>query len=82
MATPTRTEKLALWLTPETKRTLSAAAQVQQCSLSDFVLKSALSRAEETLAERPRFELPPEKWAAFIAALDAPTRDLPACASC
>lgn len=73
----TRTEKLDLRLTPEAKRTLAAAAQAQRRSLSDFVLESALGRAEEALADRRSFQLSPEQWADFIAALDAPPRDLP-----
>ena len=73
----TRTEKLDLRLTPEAKRTLSAAAQAERRSLSDFVLESALGRAEEALADRRVFQLDPEQWEAFIAALDAPPRDMP-----
>jgi uncharacterized protein (DUF1778 family) len=73
----TRTEKLDLRLTAEAKYTLAAAAQAQRRSLSEFVLESALSRAEEALADRRVFQLRPEKWEAFVAALDAPPRGLP-----
>lgn len=73
----TRTEKLDLRLTAEDKRLLTAAAQAQRRSLSEFVLDSALCRAEEALADRRVFQLPPEKWDAFLAALDAPPQDLP-----
>ena len=73
----TRSEKLDLRLTVEAKRTLATAAAVERRSLSDFVLESALGRAEETLADRRSFPLDAEKWAAFMVALDAPTRDLP-----
>lgn len=72
----TRTEKLDLRLTAEAKRTLAAAAQAERRSLSDFVLESALGRAEETLADRRVFQLDAERWQAFIAALDAPPRDM------
>jgi uncharacterized protein (DUF1778 family) len=72
-----RTEKLDLRITPEAKHTLTAAAQAQRRSLSEFVLESALGRAEEALADRRVFQLPPAKWAAFVKALDAPPRDLP-----
>ncbi|RUV49280.1 DUF1778 domain-containing protein, partial [Mesorhizobium sp. M7A.F.Ca.MR.228.00.0.0] len=48
----TRSEKLDLRLTVEAKRTLATAAAVERRSLSDFVLESALGRAEETLADR------------------------------
>lgn len=72
----TRTEKLDLRLTPEAKRTLAAAAQAERRSLSDFVLESALGRAEEALADRRVFQLDSERWEAFITALDAPPHDL------
>jgi uncharacterized protein (DUF1778 family) len=72
-----RTEKLDLRLTPEAKATLYAAADAARRSVSEFVLESALSRAEETLAERTRFGLDADQWKAFHAALDAPPRKLP-----
>ncbi len=73
----TRTEKLDLRLTAEAKLTLTAAARAQRRSLSEFVLESALNRAEEALADRRVFQLPPEKWEAFVSALDAAPRDMP-----
>jgi uncharacterized protein (DUF1778 family) len=77
MATMTRTEKLDLRLTPSAKRVLQSAAAAAQLSVSEFVLDSALARAEETLPDRQRFGLDAERWAAFQAALDAPTRRNP-----
>ncbi len=72
-----RTEKLDIRLTPTAKRTLYAAASAAQRSVSDFVLESALERAEETLADRRHFGLDAERWRDFMAALDAPPRELP-----
>src|SRR5882724_11692604 len=72
-----RTAKLDLRLSPEAKQKLQAAANVARRSVSEFVLESALVRAEETLADRSRFGLDADRWTAFIAALDAPPRDLP-----
>jgi uncharacterized protein (DUF1778 family) len=73
----TRSEKLDLRLTPEAKRMLNAAAEASRRSVSDFVLESALARAQETLPDRQRFGLDAERWEAFLAALDAPARPLP-----
>jgi uncharacterized protein (DUF1778 family) len=73
----TRSEKLDLRLTPEAKRTLNMAASAAGRSVSEFVLESALTRAEETLADRQHFGLDAEHWEAFIAALDAPPREIP-----
>ncbi len=72
-----KTEKLDLRLTPEAKRMLYAAAAAASRSVSEFVLESALSRAEETLVDRRYFGLNAEQWAAFMSALDAPPRELP-----
>lgn len=72
-----RTQKLDLRLTPAAKLLLRDAASAAQRSISEFVLESALARAEETLADRRRFGLDAERWAAFMDALDAPPRDVP-----
>lgn len=72
-----RTEKLDLRLSPAAKQTLRAAATASHRSISDFVLESALARADETLADRNHFGLDAERWNAFQAALDAPVRELP-----
>ncbi len=79
MATPraTRNEKLDLRLTLEAKQTLQAAAAVARKSVSEFVLESALSEANERLADRQVFMLDDERWAALRAALDAPPRRQP-----
>ncbi len=73
----TRTEKLDLRLSAAAKETLRAAATAAHRSISDFVLESALARADETLADRRHFGLDAARWNAFLAALDAPVRKLP-----
>lgn len=77
MAATARSEKLDLRVTPEDKRVLQQAAAASRRSVSEFVLESALSRAEETLPDRTRFFLNEDQWQAFNAILDAPSRDLP-----
>jgi uncharacterized protein (DUF1778 family) len=71
------TAKLDLRLSQEAKQTLSAAARAAHCSVSQFVLASALERAAETLTERRRFELDAGQWERFMAALDAPPQVVP-----
>ena len=73
----TRSEKLDLRLTRNAKRTLQAAAAATRRSVSEFVLESALARADAALADRRTFGLSAAQWKAFIAALDAPPRPLP-----
>ncbi|MEO5346065.1 MAG: DUF1778 domain-containing protein [Magnetococcus sp. YQC-9] len=73
----TRSQKLDIRLTPAAKEAICAAAALKRRSVSEFVLDCALTRAEETLAERQRFSLDDAHWQAFQEALDAPARDLP-----
>jgi len=72
-----RTEKLDLRPTPAAKRALQIAALAAHCSVSEFVLQSALTRAEESLPDRRWFGLRAEQWEEFQAALSAPTSRTP-----
>jgi uncharacterized protein (DUF1778 family) len=72
-----KTEKLDLRLSRKAKQTLHSAATAVHRSMSEFVLESAMTRAQETLAERHNFDLNAKQWSAFMAALDAPPRELP-----
>jgi len=74
--TETRNEKLDLRLTASAKRALQIAAVAAHRSVSEFVLESALARAEETLPDRQRFGLNAEQWEAFQTALAAPPRPI------
>lgn len=67
-----RTEKLDLRVSAAAKRALREAAQASHQSLSEFVLTSALARAEQLLAEQTVIRLSPSDWDRFVAALDAP----------
>lgn len=72
-----RTEKLDLRLTAAAKRALQSAAEASHKTLSDFVLESALQRADSVLADRQVFRLDAEKWKAFLDALDAKPKPRP-----
>lgn len=75
--TAPRTSKLDVRLTEAAKATIVAAAAATRRSMSEFVVESALLRAEETLADRQRFGLNAKQWGIFMASLDAPPRELP-----
>ena len=78
MGTRTKqTEKLDLRLTARAKRALQRVAQVSHKTLSNFVLESALARADIVLAERQIFRVDAEQWIAFLAAFDAAPRARP-----
>jgi uncharacterized protein (DUF1778 family) len=72
-----RTEKLDLRLSADAKETIYAAAAAAHRSVSEFVVESALAQAEEALADRRHFGLNAEQWEQFLAALDAPPREMP-----
>ena len=72
-----RTEKLDFRVSRGAKERLQAAARIAHRSMSDFVMESALAKADETLAKRRLFSLSEEDWAAFQQALDAPPQSLP-----
>ena len=77
MRTATRSEKLDLRLSASDKLTLQTAAVAARRSVSEFVLESALARAEETLPDRRAFGLDVSAWTDFQAALEAPVRSAP-----
>lgn len=72
-----RTQKLDLRLTPNAKRALQNAAEASHKTLSDFVLESALARADTVLADRQTFRLDAQRWSTFMAALDAQPKPRP-----
>jgi uncharacterized protein (DUF1778 family) len=45
--------------------------------LTDFVLESACTRAEETMADQVQFVLSDKQWKAFSEALERPARVRP-----
>jgi uncharacterized protein (DUF1778 family) len=72
-----RTEKLDLRITPAAKRALQSAAEASHKTLSEFVLESALQRADHVLADRQVFRLDADRWKKFLAALDAKPKARP-----
>jgi uncharacterized protein (DUF1778 family) len=53
---------------------IRAAADKRGVSMTDFVLESACTRAEETIADQVHFVLSDKQWKAFNDALERPTR--------
>lgn len=71
----TRSERVALRMTPAAKRALQQAAAVRNKTLSEFLLDSGLSAAFDALADGRVFQLDEARCNAFIAALDAPPKE-------
>ena len=75
--TQPRSEKLDIRIAADAKRMLQEAARARHMTISQFVLDSAITAANEVLAERSRIGLGTEEWAAFMEALDAAPRRHP-----
>lgn len=73
-----KAERLALRIAAADKARIERAAALQRRSVSEFVLASSCEAAERVLVEQTRFRLPPAKHRAFLGALDAPARGIPA----
>jgi uncharacterized protein (DUF1778 family) len=67
-------ERIDLRVSASAKALLQRAAVARQKSVSEFVLESAQAAAAEALADRREFLLDNKRWAAFLAALDAPPK--------
>jgi uncharacterized protein (DUF1778 family) len=76
-ARPKRNKRLNLRATRSEKRLLEIVADREDVTVSEFVLESACTRAESILAEERHFALPPDRWKAFVSALDRPVRPKP-----
>ncbi len=74
---PKRSKRLSLRTTQKEKYLFETVASRQGLTVSEFVIESACVRAEGILAEERHFALPPDRWKAFVAALDRPVRPKP-----
>jgi uncharacterized protein (DUF1778 family) len=72
MATAAKSERIELRVTPEQKNAFARAAEARGATMTDFINDAASTAAEEALANRTAFALPPGQWTAFVAALDRP----------
>jgi len=73
----TKRARLDLRLSTEQKSLFEEAASATDRTMTEFVVQSAEVAAQEVLADRTRFVLAPEEWAAFSTAIDSEPRVLP-----
>lgn len=67
-----KSERIDVRASAPVKQLLQEAARVTHKNVSEFLLDAGIMAANQTLADRTRFELSPEKWLEFQAALDRP----------
>jgi uncharacterized protein (DUF1778 family) len=72
-----KTERIALRATARERELLYEASRIQESTLSEFVLGAATAEAENVLADRTRFVLPPAEWDRFVEQLDRTPVDKP-----
>jgi uncharacterized protein (DUF1778 family) len=68
--------RLSIRATSESKALLEKAAKKENKNLSDFVLENALSAAKAIVTDDSHFFLDARQWKRFIAALDAPPKNI------
>ncbi len=76
-ASETKPARLNIRVSRHEKDVLTQAAKVLNTTVSNFVLQKAFAEAQAVLAEQNQFRLPEKQWRKFVAALDAPPRDIP-----
>ena len=72
-----KSERIDVRVSGPVKQLLQEAARVDHKSVSEFLLDAGMNAANQTLADRVRFELSTEKWLEFQAAVDQPVRAKP-----
>ncbi len=65
-----KSERIDVRASTPVKQLLQEAARVSHKNVSEFLLDAGINAANQTLADRTRFELSPDKWREFQAALD------------
>ena len=66
-----------LRLSPAEKALFAEAANATERTITDFVVQAASLAARDVLADRTKFVLASEQWAAFEQAIDRPPRKDP-----
>lgn len=67
-----KSERIDIRVTPAVKQLLQNAAQMTHKNVSEFLLEAGMLSANQTLADRRRFQLDDSSWQAFQQALDRP----------
>ncbi len=76
-ATPSKSQRIDVRASAPVKQLLQEAARVAHKNVSEFLLDAGINAANQTLADRTRFALPPQQWQAFQLALDRPVTAKP-----
>lgn len=72
-----KTERIDVRANQSVKRLLQEAARACHKSVSEFILDAGITAANQTLADRRRFDLDDDQWEAFQQVLDRPVQSRP-----
>jgi uncharacterized protein (DUF1778 family) len=72
-----RDRRFQLLATASEETLIKIAAERQGVSVTDYIVRSACEKAEQSLSDQTRFLLNDKQWKAFRAALDRPAKDKP-----
>lgn len=72
-----RSARLGIRATPRQEALLKRAAEARHKSLTEFILDSACSAAEQALLDRRLFVVPADEYQALLKLLDRPARTNP-----
>ena len=75
--THSKFERIDVRVSGPVKQWLQEAARVDHKTVSKFLLDAGINAANQTLADRVRFELSTEKWLEFQTALNQPVSAKP-----
>jgi uncharacterized protein (DUF1778 family) len=70
--TETRSDRLQLRVTPQQREVIESAAESQHETITDYVVRHAVSAAKEDLADRRYFAIGDAAWVEFNALLERP----------
>lgn len=72
-----KTERVEARLSPDERRRIEQAAEIAGESMSSFLVKAAVSRADDVVAAQLSTIVPPSYFDDLVAALDAPPEEMP-----
>lgn len=75
---PTKETRLNLRVSAHHKAVIQRAAELRHTTVSDFVLGTVYEAAQRVVDEETHIKMPKGQWAAFLKALDAPPKRIPA----
>jgi uncharacterized protein (DUF1778 family) len=68
----TKETRISVRISPTEKAIIARAAEMQNATLTEFVVRNALQVARQLVAEERQIEMTPDQFKRFCRALDAP----------